>query len=129
VQPALDDLGVRLHDGTATLRVWSQNASAIELVIFDETDLDWETAQLARSSARPSVWEITTELLQPGTRYALRVDGAHSPGNTFNPETLLLDPYRRASPGRRLRGMALGRRRRRIRLGRRRRRRRPSTAP
>lgn len=93
--PSLDDLGVRLHDGTATLRVWSQNASAIELVIFDETDLDWETAQLALERRPGGVWEITTELLQPGTRYALRVDGAHSPGNTFNPETLLLDPYGR----------------------------------
>ncbi|MBS1697506.1 MAG: glycogen debranching protein GlgX [Actinobacteria bacterium] len=92
---SLDDLGVRLHDGVATLRVWSQNASAIELVIFDETDLDWETAQLGLERRPGGVWEITTHLLQPGTRYALRVGGAHSPGNTFNPETLLLDPYAR----------------------------------
>ncbi|WP_243225458.1 glycogen debranching protein GlgX [Microbacterium sp. CIAB417] len=93
--PALDDLGVRLHDGTATLRIWSQNASSVELVVFDESDLDWvtDTAPLER---RPGgVWEITTSLLQPGTRYALRVGGPHGPGNTFNPETLLLDPYAR----------------------------------
>ncbi len=50
----------------------------------------------SRSSAAPDgVWEITTELLRPGTRYALRVDGPHGPGNTFNSETLLLDPYAR----------------------------------
>lgn len=92
---ALDGLGVRLHDDAATLRVWSQNASSIRLVIFDETDLDWvvDEAELER---RPGgVWEVTTALLQPGTRYALRVDGPHGPGNMFNPETLLLDPYGR----------------------------------
>ncbi|MBY6061347.1 glycogen debranching protein GlgX [Microbacterium esteraromaticum] len=93
--PTLDDLGVRLHDGVGTLRVWSQNASSIELVIFDEYDLDWETATLPLVRRAGGVWEATTELLQPGARYALRVDGPHGPGNVFNPETLLLDPYSR----------------------------------
>ncbi|MGB4136330.1 MAG: glycogen debranching protein GlgX [Microbacterium sp.] len=92
---SLDRLGVHLHDGVGTLRIWSQNASSIELVIFDATDLDWETAQLPLDRLPGGVWEITTDLLQPGTRYALRVDGPHGPGNTFNPETLLLDPYSR----------------------------------
>ncbi|MDR2997476.1 MAG: glycogen debranching protein GlgX [Microbacterium sp.] len=92
---ALDDLGVRFHDGVGTLRIWSQNASSIELVIFDATDLDWETAQLPLERRPGGVWEVTTDLLQPGTRYALRVDGPHGPGNTFNSETLLLDPYSR----------------------------------
>ncbi|MGO2932520.1 glycogen debranching protein GlgX [Microbacterium sp.] len=92
---ALDDLGVRLHDGAATLRVWSQNASSVELVTFDETDLDWVTEEVPLERKPGGVWEVTTPLLQPGTRYALRVGGPHGPGNTFNPETLLLDPYAR----------------------------------
>lgn len=92
---ALDDLGVRLHDGVGTLRVWSQNASSIELVIFDATDLDWEIAQLPLERGDGAVWEVTTDQLQPGVRYAIRVDGPHGPGNMFNPETLLLDPYAR----------------------------------
>ncbi|MGW8483910.1 glycogen debranching protein GlgX [Microbacterium sp. NPDC055903] len=92
---ALDDLGVRLHDGVATLRVWSQNASSVELVTFDETDLDWVTDTVSLERRPGGVWEVTTPLLQPGTRYALRVGGPHGPGNTFNPETLLLDPYSR----------------------------------
>ncbi|MCK3768918.1 glycogen debranching protein GlgX [Microbacterium aerolatum] len=92
---ALDDLGVRLHDGVATLRVWSKNASSVELVVFDETDLDWVTEEADLERGPGDVWEVTTPLLQPGTRYALRVGGPHGPGNTFNPETLLLDPYAR----------------------------------
>ncbi|MGY1551713.1 glycogen debranching protein GlgX [Microbacterium sp. A588] len=91
----LDNLGVRLHDGTATLRVWSQHASAVELVIFDETDLDWVTDSVDLDRDDDGVWQVTSELLQPGTRYAIRVDGPHGAGNTFNPETLLLDPYAR----------------------------------
>lgn len=92
---ALDDLGVRLHDGTATLRVWSQTASSMELVVFDATDLDWATDEIALERQPGGVWEVTTPLLRPGTRYAIRVGGPHGPGNTFNPETMLLDPYAR----------------------------------
>jgi glycogen operon protein len=92
---ALDDLGVRLHDGGATLRVWSQNASSVELLVFDDTDLDWVVDEAVLERGDAGVWEITTPLLQPGTRYALRVDGPHTPGSTFNSETLLLDPYAR----------------------------------
>ncbi|MGO2746324.1 glycogen debranching protein GlgX [Microbacterium sp.] len=92
---ALDGLGVRRHDDGATLRVWSQNASSMTLVVFDETDLDWVTDEAALQPRSDGVWEVTTPLLQPGTRYALRVSGPHGPGNTFNPETLLLDPYAR----------------------------------
>ncbi|MFS0912572.1 glycogen debranching protein GlgX [Microbacterium sp. 179-I 3D2 NHS] len=93
--PALDNLGVRLHDGGGTLRVWSQNASSVELVVFDSTDLDWATDVAALERRPGGVWEITTPLLQPGVRYAIRVGGPHGPGNTFNPESLLLDPYAR----------------------------------
>ena len=91
----LNDLGVRLHDGVGTLRVWSQNASSMDLVVFDEDDLDWETATIPLERQTGGIWQVTTELLQPGTRYALRVDGPHGPGNIFNPERLLLDPYSR----------------------------------
>jgi glycogen operon protein len=93
--PALDNLGVRLHDGVGTLRVWSQNASSVELVVFDSTDLDWAT-DVAPLERRPGgIWKVTTPLLQAGVRYAIRVGGPHGPGNTFNQESLLLDPYAR----------------------------------
>lgn len=92
---ALDNLGIRLHDDGATLRVWSENASSIELVTFDDVDLDWVTDEISLERKEDNVWEVTTPLLQPGTRYAIQVDGPHGPGNTFNPKTLLLDPYAR----------------------------------
>ena len=91
--PELDDLGVTLGPDGGRLRVWSARASAIDLVIFDDTDLDWITDTIPLAPAGAGVWSVTTPLLRPGTRYSIRVDGPHAPGNTFNPGTLLIEPY------------------------------------
>ncbi|TQJ31976.1 glycogen debranching protein GlgX [Microbacterium sp. SLBN-146] len=95
LSPELDDLGITFGAEGGTLRVWSSSADSVDLVIFDETDLDWITDELALSPGPGGVWSITTDLLRPGVRYALRVDGPHGPGNTFNRRTLLTDPYAR----------------------------------
>ncbi len=75
--------------------MWSAHASSMELVLFDELDLDWITETIALRSVGSGVWEAHSPALAPGTRYALRVDGPHRPGDTFNPQSLLLDPYAR----------------------------------
>ncbi|MFT4305486.1 MAG: glycogen debranching protein GlgX [Microbacterium sp.] len=95
----LDDLGVRLHEGGATVRVWSGSAETVELVVCDDDDLDWVTDTVPLERGAGGVWEATTDLLRPGTRYALRVAGSPAAGNTFNPRTLLLDPYSRGIVG------------------------------
>lgn len=91
----LDDLGVVLTPDGARLRVWSGAADAVDLVVFDDTDLDWITATEPLAPVGGGVWEITTALLRPGTRYAIRVDGPQGAGNTFNRASLLLEPYSR----------------------------------
>ena len=91
----LDGLGVVLTDDGARLRVWSGAAHAVDLVVFDDTDLDWAIATEPLIAVGGGVWEITTPLLRPGTRYAIRVDGPAGPGNMFNSGTLLLEPYSR----------------------------------
>ena len=91
----LDDLGVVLTPEGARLRVWSGAAEAVDLVVFDDTDLDWITGTEPLSPIGGGVWEVTTALLRPGTRYAIRVDGPLGVGNTFNRGSLLLEPYSR----------------------------------
>ncbi|WP_127818485.1 glycogen debranching protein GlgX [Microbacterium sp. CPCC 204701] len=93
--PELDRLGVTLGPHSATLRVWSSAADSVELVVFDDTDLDWITDTVPLSDVGGGVWEVETSLLRAGTRYAVRVDGPQSPGNTFNRGTLLVEPYTR----------------------------------
>ena len=93
LSPDLDDLGVTLTADGGRLRVWSANASAVELVLFDDTDLDWITVVLPLERAEGDVWTVTTPLLRPGTPYGVRVDGPLGAGNLFNPETILIEPY------------------------------------
>ncbi len=91
----LDALGVVLGPDGGTLRVWSGNAHAVQLVIFDDDDLDWATEALSLEPVGGGVWSVTTRHLRAGTRYAIRVDGPHGPGNVFNEGTLLVEPYAR----------------------------------
>jgi len=90
-----DRLGVTLGPDGGTLRVWAEDATAIELVLFDGEDLDWITASLPLAPTAGDVWEVTTPELRVGACYALRVSGPAGPGQTFNPESLLIDPYAR----------------------------------
>lgn len=91
----LDDLGVRLGPDGGTLRVWSAHADTMQLVIFDDVDLDWAVETLPMTPTGGGVFEASTPLLRPGARYAIRVGGPHGPGNTFNPASLLIEPYSR----------------------------------
>ncbi|WP_404447887.1 glycogen debranching protein GlgX [Microbacterium marinum] len=98
---ALDGLGVRLHDGGGMLRLWSAHADAVELVVFDDLDLDWIDEVAPMRPVGGGVWEVSSSALVPDAKYAVRVDGPHGAGMTFNPATLLADPYARGlvSPG------------------------------
>jgi glycogen operon protein len=75
--------------------VWSANADAIELCLFDEADPHWITSTVPLAPRAGGVWEGTSPLLTPGRAYGIRVSGPTGPGNTFNPSSILLDPYTR----------------------------------
>ncbi|MDP9148523.1 MAG: glycogen debranching protein GlgX [Myxococcota bacterium] len=86
-------------DGTGVnFALFSENASAVELCLFDaelrETriPIPWRTLH---------VWHAYVPGLGPGQRYGWRVHGPFSPreGHRFNPNKLLVDPYARALDG------------------------------
>ncbi len=112
--PAADplrDLGVRAHASGGGIRVWSANATAVELVVFEASDLDWAVDRVALDRDGDGVWSGRSAALVPGARYALRVDGPAGLEHAFNPVHNLLDPYARglvrAGDGS-WRGVALG---------------------
>jgi isoamylase len=80
--------------------LFSQNATAVELLIFDEHD-DPEPAQaIALDPKRNKTfhfWHAYLRGLKPGMHYAFRVDGPPDPaqGHRFNRNKVLLDPYAR----------------------------------
>jgi glycogen operon protein len=81
------------HDG-GELRVWSANATGMELCIFSAQDADWLDAvvPMERDGAA-DVWIGRSPLLVPGARYAIRANGPKGVVHDFDPRRNLLDPY------------------------------------
>ncbi len=92
---ALRDLGVRITPHGGEIRVWSANATSIELCVFDERDADWVAERVPLTRGDGDVWSATTRSLHVGTAYALRVDGPQGPTHDFDADRFLLDPYAR----------------------------------
>ena len=96
--PSLDplhDLGVRSTGKSGTLRVWSQNASELDLCLFDSKDAGWIVETIPMTRDEHGVWEATSDKLVPGTRYSVRASGPGGPTHRFDPSRDLLDPYAR----------------------------------
>jgi glycogen operon protein len=79
--------------------VFSRNATAVELLLFQRQD-DVQPIQIVK--LEPSIhqtfffWHVFVRGLKPGAHYAYRVDGPqnlHDKGFRFNPNKVLLDPY------------------------------------
>lgn len=91
----LRNFGVHVGQQAGELRVFSANADAMELCLFDETDPNWLVKSVPMTRDANGVWVGRSRSLTVGTRYALRVSGPNAPANSFDPEALLIDPYAR----------------------------------
>ncbi|MBB5641566.1 glycogen debranching protein GlgX [Cryobacterium roopkundense] len=91
----LRNLGVRITSTGGELRVWSQNADAIDLCIFDDTDPNWIIKSIPMTKDIHDVWSAKSRTLSRGRRYGIRVSGPAGARNSFHPETTLLEPYSR----------------------------------
>lgn len=86
-------------DGNGTnFALFSENATAVELCLFDEKG--WET-RLPLTEVYNFVWHGYLPGIQPGQLYGFRVHGPYDPqaGHRFNPTKLLIDPYAKAIAG------------------------------
>ncbi|HEY4069000.1 MAG TPA: glycogen debranching protein GlgX [Burkholderiaceae bacterium] len=94
-------LGAHWDGSGVNFAVFSANAQAIELCLFD-TDGTHELARVRLPGHSGEVWHGRLEGAAPGLVYGLRVHGAWRPeqGHKFNPAKLLLDPYAREIVGR-----------------------------
>ncbi len=84
-------------DGT-NFSIFSENAEAVELCLFDEAGNE-ERIQLVERTAFN--WHCYVPDVGPGQRYGYRVHGPYEPlhGKRFNPAKLLIDPYAKAIDG------------------------------
>lgn len=87
-----------VEDGT-TFAVWSPEAEAVDLCLFDENGTE-HRHRLDRDSQ--GIWHGFVAGARLGTRYGYRAHGPWQPeaGLRFNPAKLLIDPWARRIDGR-----------------------------
>ncbi|MBD2464467.1 glycogen debranching protein GlgX [Oscillatoria sp. FACHB-1407] len=86
-------------DGKGTnFALFSENATGVELCLFDRND---QETRIALKEVSNFVWHGYLPGIGPGQRYGFRVHGPWEPerGFRFNPNKLLIDPYAKAIDG------------------------------
>jgi glycogen operon protein len=81
--------------------LFSENATAVELCLFDGPHVTRESYRIRLEERTDQVWHVYVPGLWPGQHYGYRVHGPYEPeeGHRFNPAKLLLDPYAKSIAG------------------------------
>src|SRR4051794_28472709 len=92
-------LGAKWNGRGTNFGVYSENATAVELCLFDNQNNQTESLRLEECTA--FVYHGFVPGLAPGQRYGYRVHGPWDPsnGHRFNQHKLLADPYAQAIVG------------------------------
>ncbi len=78
--------------------IFSENATRIELCLFDSVESTSESHRIALPERDAYVWHCYMKDIRPGQIYGFRAYGPYDPENglRFNPNKLLADPYAKA---------------------------------
>ena len=95
-------IGAVPDENGVNFSVFSQNGTAIELLLFDKHD---DPAPVQVIELDPQIhntfhfWHVYVRGLEPDMHYAYRVDGPYAPedGHRFNRNKVLIDPYARGN--------------------------------
>jgi isoamylase len=81
--------------------IFSENATGVELCLFDGPDDGIEREKIWVRERTDQVWHCYLPDVRPGQFYGYRIHGPYEPsaGNRFNPAKLLIDPYAKAITG------------------------------
>jgi isoamylase len=93
-------LGATWDGAGVNFSLFSENATKVELCLFDGTAAQRET-RIAMNEQTHQVWHLYLPEARLGQLYGYRVYGPYEPqeGHRFNPAKLLLDPYAKAITG------------------------------
>ncbi len=94
-------LGATWDGAGVNFALFSQNASAVDLCLFDGPDGAREVERIRLSEYTDHVWHAYLPSMRPGQLYGYRVHGPYAPeaGHRFNANKLLMDPYAKAISG------------------------------
>ncbi len=95
-------LGATWDGEGVNFALFSENATAVELCLFDSPEADKESSLIRMEERTDQVWHLYIPGLWPGQHYGYRVHGPYAPqeGHRFNPHKLLIDPYAKSIAGR-----------------------------
>ncbi len=91
-------LGATWDGQGVNFALFSENATAVELCLFDGPDSDKATHRIRIEERTDQVWHVYIPGLWPAQHYGYRVHGPYEPsvGHRFNPNKLVMDPYAKA---------------------------------
>jgi glycogen operon protein len=91
-------LGATWDGSGVNFSLFSDNAHAVELCLFDDSGGNDEKVRISMPERTHQVWHAYLPEARPGIRYGYRVHGAYEPtrGHRFNPAKVLIDPYAKA---------------------------------
>ncbi len=92
-------LGAKWSSKGTNFAIYSENATGVELCLFDDQNNQIESLPLEECTA--FVWHGFVPDIRPGQHYGYRVHGPWEPekGHRFNEKKLLVDPYAQAIVG------------------------------
>jgi isoamylase len=88
-------LGAEWDGAGVNFSLFSENATRVELCLFDSPEAQTESYRVALPEKTHQIWHGYLPDLRPGQIYGYRVHGPNEPsrGHRFNPRKVLLDPY------------------------------------
>ncbi len=94
-------LGATWDGSGVNFTLYADNATGVELCLFDNTDATTESHKINLTERSHQVWHAYLPGIKPGQLYGYRVHGPYEPenGHRFNPNKLLIDPYAKAIAG------------------------------
>lgn len=94
-------LGATWDGNGVNFALYSENATAVEICLFDNEDDGEESIREFLPEHSHQVWHGYIPGIKPTQLYGYRVHGPYEPenGHRFNPHKLLIDPYAKAISG------------------------------
>ncbi|MFB3908168.1 MAG: glycogen debranching protein GlgX [Candidatus Eisenbacteria bacterium] len=91
-------LGANWDGAGVNFALFSENATAVDLCLFESPDAERESARIRMPEQTDLVWHCYLPDARPRQLYGYRVHGPWEPekGHRFNPNKVVFDPYAKA---------------------------------
>ncbi len=88
-------LGASWDGAGVNFAIFAENATKVELCLFDSPDSTSESHRIIVKEYTDKVWHAYLPDVLPGQLYGYRIHGPYEPakGHRFNPNKIVLDPY------------------------------------